>query len=331
MLYRPVVSLMKVFPLLFIARRIELRLCRLTLWLALLLSASPSFAAHVIKHYNQGFSPLLRVYLTDVLKLTLDATTPEYGPYEMQYFSQFLSANRSKLETEKGVLLDLLFSPHWRGHYVNADNVIAVEFPVLNGMLGLRSLILTQENLPGLQRSLNPADFKQMIAGLGAKWVDVEILAANHIHVVEAQKFDALFPMLMHKRFDYVPLSVLEAQTALVEHRLTYSNLVISEDISLFYPIPFYLYVNAKRPELAERLQRGLERVTADGSLDRLFDRHFGYVHAELKNTRKQLVVLQNPLISPEKNAEYVRQFLHKYRESFSVIPDLEPRFSGTP
>jgi hypothetical protein len=306
--------------------------------MVLTLLISHSSANEVIKHYNQGFSPLLRVYLTDVLKLTLDATTPEYGPYEMQYFSQFLSSNRSKLETEKGILLDLLFSPHWRGHYVNTANVIPVEFPVLNGMLGLRSLILTQENVPGLKQSLNQANFKQMTAGLGAKWVDVEILAANNIQVVEAQKFDALFPMLMHKRFDYVPLSVLEAQTALVEHRLIYSDLVISEDISLFYPIPFYLYVNAQRPALAERLQKGLEITLADGSLDTLFDKHFAYVHEELKRTRKHLVVLNNPLISAEKNRAYVQQFLRKYRSSFSVIPheeeeerEDETRFSVTP
>jgi hypothetical protein len=312
----------------------EKRPRRILLWLqllALMLLTSQSFATEVIKHYNQGFSPLLRVYLTDVLKLTLDATAPEYGPYEMQYFSQFLSANRSKLETEKGVLLDLLFSPHWRGHYVNTENVIPVEFPVLNGMLGLRSLILTRETLQELKQSLNPADFKQMIAGLGAKWVDVEILAANHINVVEAQKFDALFPMLMHKRFDYVPLSVLEAHTALVEHRLTYSNLVISEDVSLFYPIPFYLYVNAQRPELAERLQKGLKIVVADGSLDKLFDEHFAYVHAELQNTRKHLVVLNNPLISPEQNEEYLQQFLQKYRSRFTLVPQEEERVSVTP
>jgi len=300
--------------------------------LVLMLWSSHSLAKEVIKHYNQGFSPLLRVYLTDVLKLTLDATTPEYGPYEMQYFSQFLSSNRSKLETEKGVLLDLLFSPHWRGHYVNTENVIPVEFPVLNGMLGLRSVILTQETLPSLKQSLNQVDFKQMTAGLGAKWVDVEILAANNIQVVEAQKFDALFPMLMHKRFDYVPLSVLEAQTALAEHRLIYSNLVISEDISLFYPIPFYLYVNAQRPVLAERLQKGLAITLADGSLDKLFDQHFAYVHAELKRTRKHLVILNNPLISAEKNQMYVQQFLQKYHSSFSVIPQQEEtRFSVTP
>ena len=122
----------------------------------------------VIKHYNQGYSPLLRIYLTEVLKLTLDKTADEYGPYDLQFFSNFLSTNRSKLETEKGVLLDVLFSSHWRGYFVDTRNVIPVEFPVLNGMLGLRSLIVTHDNLETLQHAVNPADFKQLVAGLGA-------------------------------------------------------------------------------------------------------------------------------------------------------------------
>jgi hypothetical protein len=295
------------------------------LWLLLGISICGQCAAkEIVKHYNQGFSPLLRVYLTDVLKLTMDATTEEYGPYELQYFSHFLSSNRSKLETEKGILLDLLFSPHWRGHYVNTNNVIPVEFPVLNGMLGLRSLILTRENLPALQRAMAPSAFKELVAGMGAKWVDVEIMAANHIHVVEAQKFDALFPMLMHKRFDYVPLSVLEAQTALAEHRFTYPNLVISDEVSLFYPIPFYLYVNARRPQLAERLEKGLQKIIADGSLEQLFEKHFSYVYTELQRTRKHLVILDNPLITPEKNREHIQQFLQKYQSSFSLLTEQQ-------
>ena len=62
-----------------------------------------------------------------------------------------------------------------------------------------------------------------------------------------------------------------------------------------------------------------------------MFDKHFAYVHAELQRTRKRLVVLTNPLITPEKNQEYLQQFLQKYRNSFSVIPTDEVRFSAAP
>ena len=271
----------------------------------------------VIKHYNQGYTPQLRSYLTEVLQLTLDRTAEEYGPYDLQFFSDFLSTNRSKLETEKGVLLDVLFSSHWRGHFVNTQNVIPVEFPVLEGMLGLRSLVVKQDNLAQLQGAEGPANFQGLVAGLGSNWVDVEILKANQIQVVEAQKFDTLFPMLAHKRFDYVPLSVLEAQATLKEQRSGHPDLATSAELYLFYPIPFYLYVNARRPELAERLERGLQAALADGSIDRLFSRHFSYVQDQLQQQPKHLVLLNNPLISAEKNRQYQEQFLGKYGKSF--------------
>jgi ABC-type amino acid transport substrate-binding protein len=274
----------------------------------------------VIRHYNQGYTPLLRLYLTDVLKMALDKTSNEYGPYALEYFSEPMSANRSKLETEKGLHIDLLFSPHWRGHFVDPDKVIAVEFPVLNGMLGLRKLIATEVTWTRLKKNENLLNFKRLVAGLGASWIDVEILAANQIQVVEAQTFDAMFPMLMHGRFDYIPLSVLDAQTTLTTRKIDYPGLSLNSDISLFYPLPFYLYVNAQKAELAERLEKGVQAALADGSIDALFEQHFYYVRPELEAKKRKLVVLRNPLISTERNTFYLQQFLQRYGEGFDIL-----------
>lgn len=296
------------------------------IWLAFLCACCPAACADspphqvVIKHYNQGYTPLLRLYLTDVLKLVLDKTTAEYGSYELQYFSAAMSANRSKLETEKGVHIDLLFSPHWRGHFVDPEKVIAVEFPVLNGMLGLRKLIATEATWQRLKKTENLMNFKNLVAGLGASWIDVEILKANHIQVAEAQTFDALFPMLVRGRFDYIPLSVLDAQTALTTRKINYPGLSLNRDISLFYPLPFYLYVNVHKPELAERLERGVQTAMADGSIDALFEQHFFYVRAEIRTQKRKLVVLNNPLISEERNAFYLQQFLQRYEKAFEIL-----------
>jgi hypothetical protein len=273
----------------------------------------------VIKHYNQGYTPLLRLYLTDVLKLTLEKTTPEYGPFELQYFTEYMSANRSKLETEKGMRIDLLFSPHWRGHFVDPSKVIAVEFPVLSGMLGLRNLITTEETRAQLDRVDSLMRFKQLVAGMGP-WIDAEILVANQIEVVEGQTFEALFPMLMHGRFDYITLSMLDAHTALTTRKVDFPGLALNREISVFYPLPFYLYVNANKPELAERLKKGVEAALADGSIDRLFSEHFFYVRPELQSKKRKLVVLSNPLISAEQNVFYLQQFLQRYEAGFEIL-----------
>jgi hypothetical protein len=276
-------------------------------------------APTVIKHYNQGYTPLLRLYLTDVLKLTLEKTTQEYGPFELQYFNESISANRSKLETQKGLRIDLLFSPDWRGHFLDPSKVIAVEFPVLNGMLGLRNLITTDETRARLDKVESMMSFKQLVAGMGP-WIDAQILAANQIEVVEAQTFDALFPMLMHGRFDYVPLSMLDAHTTLTTRKIDFPGIVIHREISVFYPLPFYLYINARNPQLAERLRKGVEVALADGSIDNLFSQHFFYVRPELQGKKRKLVVLHNPLITAEQNAFYLQQFLQRYDAGFEIL-----------
>lgn len=294
-------------------------------WLLLLLfysaltCADAPRAPTVIKHDNQGYTPLLRLYLTDVLKLSLEKTTQEYGPFELQYFTEPMSANRSKLETERGVHLDLQFSPHWRGHFVDPSNVIAVEFPVLNGMLGLRNLITTENTQTQLNSIESVAGFKQLVAGMGP-WIDAEILIANQIKVMEAQTFEALFPMLMHGRFDYITLSMLDAHTALTDRKIDFPKLALNREISMFYPLPFYLYVNAHKPELAERFKKGVEAALADGSIERLFSQYFFYVRPELESKKRKLVVLNNPIISAEQNAFYLQQFLQRYDGSFEIL-----------
>lgn len=293
----------------------------------LILTCSMSVSVHanngdvtVVKHYDKGYSPLLRVYLTDVLKMVLDKTTSEYGPYKLEFYSRFLSSNRSKLETERGVLIDILFSSHWRGNFVNQNKVIQLEYPVFYGMLGLRNLIVTSDGEQTLASLDNVDGFKQLVAGQGSNWVDVEILTSNDIPVIEAQLFDALFPMLDKNRFDYLPLSILEAQTALHTKGVQYNRLFINRDVAIFYPLPFYLFVNSEKPELAKRLAKGLQRAQYDGSLERLFRKHFSYVEPLLEESTKKLLIYKSPLLSDEKNQEYIELFLDKYQNYFQPL-----------
>src|SRR5690606_30549053 len=132
---------------------------------------------------------------------------------------------------------------------------------------------------------------------------------------------DALFPMLVHGRFDYIPLSMLEAQVTLTAQQKIYPDLTLSREISLFYALPFYLYVNAQKPELAERLQKGVKLALEDGSIQQLFDQHFHYVWPELQARKRKLMVLKNPLISDERNEFYLQQLLSRYEQGFEILP----------
>lgn len=298
-------------------------LCQIVGVALLSLSIGPIGAEEptLVRHYDKGYSPLLRVYLTDVLRSALDKTVPEFGPYEIQFYSQNLSSNRAKLETERGERLDILFSTHWHGHFVDQHNVLRVDFPIFQGMLGLRGLITMRELSSELSALTQRSDLLHYRAGLGANWTDIDIFKANNIEVIEAQLFNGLFPMLAIRRYDYLPLSVLEAQTALQTKGMHYEELVLNEDVFLFYSMPFYLYVNAKKPLLAQRLARGLEVAIKDGTVERLFRQHFFYLEPILQGSTKRLIVLQNPHLTPAENAQSLEQFMADYPRIFKVMP----------
>lgn len=275
-----------------------------------------------IRHYDKGYSPLLRVYLIEVLEAALDKTASEFGPYELSFYSRHLSSNRSKLEAERGALLDLLFSTHWRGRFVNPDNMIRIEYPIFEGMLGLRSLIVTQEQYERFSRIRSRQELLRFSAGQGSSWTDVDVLKANQIEVKEAQLFDGLFSMLSKHRYDYLPLSILEAQAEVEAKRVQHNNIIVNNDIYLFYPMPLYLYVNAKRPELAERLAKGLEIALDDGTIEKLFAQHFHHIKPILEGGPKSLLVLKNPLMSERENEDVLRRFLERYQRAFHLLPD---------
>lgn len=291
--------------------------------LLLILCTSSTAAKDVtrVRHYDKGYSPLLQVYLTEVLKAALDKTEPEFGAYEIDFYSRHLSSNRSKIETERGALLDVLFSTHWSGAFVNAENVIKLEYPIFEGMLGLRRLVVTQARHVDFGQLQSREDFLRFSAGQGSSWTDIEVLKANGVKVVESQLFDGLFPMLSKHRFDYLPLSILEAQTALQDKGMQFDTLLLSDDVCLFYPMPFFLYVNAARPELAERLDKGLQLVLKDGTVERLFAQHFYYIKPFFTEGVTKLVVLRNPIMSESENRAAVQYFLGKYENRFRLLP----------
>jgi hypothetical protein len=94
--------------------------------------------------------------------------------------------------------------------------------------------------------------------------------------------------MLVNKRFDYLPLSVIEAGSMLTP------QLAIVPDLMLYYPLPTLFYVSASEPALAERLEQGLAMARRDGSLDELVARHFRKEIKQLKSSTTRCLVLTN-------------------------------------
>lgn len=144
-----------------------------------------------------------------------------------------------------------------------------VRFTLLKGINELRFLLVRAGDLPAL-RQLHTLDaLRRLRAGAGTYWSDAQILRANGFSVETTPKFDPLFHMLKAGRFDFIPRTREEIDVELVR----FADLGLAElpGIALQYRQPLYFFVTPDRPQLAERLLRGLTAAASDGSFDALF------------------------------------------------------------
>jgi hypothetical protein len=69
--------------------------------------------------------------------------------------------------------------------------------------------------------------------------------------------------------------------------------------VALHYPTAFYFFTSLARADLAADIERGLERMIADGSFEQLFEAHHGATLRRAKLEQRQLIELLNPNLPP--------------------------------
>jgi len=162
--------------------------------------------------------------------------------------------------------LDLLWSTTTPEREAQA---LPVRFNLLKGTNELRFLLVRAADLPRLRKLRTLEELRGLSAGAGTFWSDAQILRTNGFTVEATPKFDALFRMLKAGRFDFIPRTREEIDVEVQQHAEL--GLVELPGLALQYRQPLYFFVTPGRPQLAERLQRGLTLAAADGTFDALF------------------------------------------------------------
>jgi len=162
--------------------------------------------------------------------------------------------------------LDLLWSTTTPEREAQA---LPVRFNLLKGTNELRFLLVRAAGLPALRRVRTLDALRRLTAGAGTYWSDAQILRANGFTVETTPKFDLLFQMLKAGRFDFIPRTREEIDAELQAH--ADKGFAELPGLALQYRQPLYFFVAPGRPQLAERLLRGLNLAAADGSFDALF------------------------------------------------------------
>ena len=171
---------------------------------------------------------------------------------------------------------------------------IAVRVPLTAGLFGYR-VILIRASDERFDDPLGVAELKALTAVQGAGWPDNNVLNYNGFNII-TDTYRGAFNSLSNGRADYFPRAANEVFTEL-SSRAT-NDLIIAKHVTLHYDNPMFFFVTKSKPELAQRLEKGLAILAANGDLSRLLTSQHFYIRARNLLIGRALIRLENPLLS---------------------------------
>lgn len=247
------------------------------------------------------------IYESDVFKLALEKTIPEYGDYTLTFSSRMNNLRA----------IDYIQKNHQDNFFVllnhdiskSREDLIYIPFPIHLGVVGYRvcfSSPKTRDRMKGISTLEELRDFT---FALGRGWGDVDILKHNGLKVVEWDNYKSLFKLTAANRVDLFCRGIHEFLTE--QQAMSNSmNLVLDTELLLYYPYPRFLYTHNKNEKNADRIYLGLRRAFADGSLQKAWLKYFGESVSRAGIEHRKVLTLSNPLIE-QSDMEYLKYMIN--------------------
>jgi ABC-type amino acid transport substrate-binding protein len=229
-------------------------------------------------------------YARQLLQLALSKSGTAYS-IEPAAFP--MNQERQVLELEAGRSIDVGPIP---SSAEREARLLPIMIPINKGVLGWRLGLIRKGEQSSFADVRTLKDLKYVRLAQGQEWPDTTILRANGIDVITAPRYEGLFKMLVGKRFDYFPRSVMEIWD---EQESNASTLEVEPHLALHYFYDAYFMVNRRNTRLAHDIESGLERAIADGSFDRLFQQYYGERLRKAHLETRTVIELRNPLMTP--------------------------------
>lgn len=233
-------------------------------------------------------------YDNELLKLSLEKTIKKYGPYKLIPIN--VNANYRRVEAlainEK--YENLFFKQSVSTERLN--NLGYVSFPVDLGIVGYRVGFVSKNNINKIEKIKDLKDFKKVSIIQGLGWLDTKILKYNGFTIVTGNNYAGLFKMVAKNRGDLF----LRGANELYEEwnaNMNIGNLSYDKTIALYYPLPRFFFTNKKNKDAIKRVKEGLVLAYNDGSLMKLWEKHYlkSIKFANLPNRR--IFKLTNPFL----------------------------------
>lgn len=255
-----------------------------------------AFAQTVFTHrVPEAYASATPSYEVAVLKLALDKTRHEYGPYELKPAPQ-INLNRVIQSIKTDTFPNYFASLGYNEDYNSSPEVTYIRFPIDLGILSYRTCFVPTDMIDKVAKINTLDELRTLSIGQGRGWVDGYILKHNGFKVVEADSYPILFKMVAAHRFDLLCRGANEVEEE-YERWHNIEGLSYDRHLLIYYPMPIFFYTSSKNKEAIARVTKGLHKAYADGSLLALWRKqHQASVDFAELNKRK-VFRLDNPLV----------------------------------
>lgn len=261
--------------------------------LYVLLFSNNLYAIDVIKA-NIGESTLdKRIHFkNEVLKTALNITREEFGDYRIEAHNYYMNAKRGFMDLTIGKTINVYFAltqSKWE------EQAVAIRIPVRRGLISYRLLIINKKDAKEFSTISTLDELKEKRAGVNNGWTTYSIMEEQNFNIVDVDDYDGMFNMLSVNRFDYLLRGVNEVFEE-VDLRSEYnSDLMIEPNLAIYIPSVTYVFVSKREPRIARRLQRGLELMSTNGELKRIFDTFYADSLRKAKLDKRKILYVENP------------------------------------
>lgn len=243
-----------------------------------------------------------------LLEKALDITSKNYSPARIKHTSFEMNRTRMLRELIKGDHLHVVAEapkPDW------VKNLLVIRIPIRKGIQGIRLFLIDQNKQSAITAIDSYDQFKTLPTGTGALWSTTRVLKTAGFNTVEGTTYEGLFSMLQKGRFMTFGRGLNEIDAEYETNKEHFPDLVIEQKFALNIPLPTYFFVTPSQPELAKRIEEGLELMITDGSFDELFYQF----HGELLNKHnlgdRTIFTVPNPNLTPE-DPIHIKKYWHQ-------------------
>lgn len=252
-------------------------------------------------------SDVRRAYTIELLRLALDKTVEEFGPYELKSVSG-LSTLRMQQVAAQNKYPNFFFKASYTNELGSTYNY--APYPIEFGIVGYRACFVSAPFLEESNTVQTLEDLRKYSVGQGIGWIDVDILKHNQIKTITVSRYNSLFSMMNKQRFDFLCRGINEIQLELEQFKDTV-DLKLNDSFVLHYPLPRFFFTNKANQYGIKRIEKGLNIAYNDGSALKLFFSFYKSKIDAVNFQARNVIELKNPLIL-DINQSYEQYLLSK-------------------